>query len=188
MSYIDTINHSYIGTLSNIPVYHPLENDREYGLTPNSIVIGGGSGEHEMFIIEDINNCVQRYINYVKDSDDCISIFDNYTTKNHWSIEESYFFHKNIKKELKSFDINSAEKYIVLCVGEFLLYSGMHLVDERLINEKEYIDGPIYYGIAESSMGGQPFGKIIVNGKAKFGYSFEDEKRDFLENKKIKAT
>lgn len=186
MSYIDTINHSYIGTLEKIPVYHPLENDKEYGLTPHSIVIGGGSGEHAMFIINDINSCVQKYINYINYkncSNDWLDIFDNYSIRNYWSIKESYDFYKQIKKSLKCFEINSAETYISLCVGEFLLYSGMHLVDDRLIKEKVNLEGPIYFGIAESTMELSSYGKIIVDNKAKFGYSFEDEKRDLKKNK-----
>jgi hypothetical protein len=67
MSYIDTINHSFVGTFANLPVYHPLENLDEEGVdefsaTPKNLVIGGGSGEHPGLVIQNLDYCVWDYL------------------------------------------------------------------------------------------------------------------------------
>lgn len=181
MSHIDTINHSHIGKLAGIEIYHPLENDKEFGLTPKSIVIGGGSGEHAMFIIDDINDCVKNYISYYSDADE--DYFPLKPNRSFWSIEDSYHFYKSIKKDLKASEIFNTETYINLAIGEFLVFSGSHLVDADLIKKALSVkDKPELYAITQHPVGFPTYGKIIINGSAKFGYSFEDEKADYLKS------
>ncbi|WP_417533835.1 hypothetical protein [Marinobacterium stanieri] len=51
MSYIDSYDHEYIGSLGYLPIYRPLqviEGDKwggyDFSATPDNIVLGGGSG------------------------------------------------------------------------------------------------------------------------------------------------
>lgn len=189
MSHIDTINHSHIGFLAGIPVYHPLESDREYGLTPRTIAVGGGSGEHEIFLINDIDVCVMCYIRHFCSHDDYKDLKIDYQIapyKSFWSILASYDFYKEIKKELKFLEINYAESYILLSIAEFLIYSGGHLVrPDILAKAKELIDSPTLYTINQSPVGYRTSGKIIVDNQVQWGYSFEDEKRDYFKKQNI---
>lgn len=189
MSHIDTINHSHIGFLAGIPVYHPLESDREYGLTPRTIAVGGGSGEHEIFLIKDIDACVMSYIRHFCEYDDYKDLKDDYQAflyKSFWSISASYHFYKQIKKELKFLEIHSAESYIILSIAEFLIYSGSHLVRPDILKKaQELIDSPTLYTINQSPVGYRTSGKIIVDNQVQWGYSFEDEKRDYLKKQNI---
>lgn len=196
MSHIDTISHSHIGYLANyLPVYHPLESDKEYGFDEKSIVIGGGSGEHEIFFIKNMNDCLQYYAFMMDDDDDSYEEYPYSEFKSFWSISENYYFYKEIKKELKSFkkyrNFNlCAEDYIQMAVGEFLALCGRHFVDQGLIeNEvfekaKKVAEQNDYLGyIVQYPIGYKTNGIILRNGKCEWGYSFEQEKSDYWLNK-----
>jgi hypothetical protein len=174
MSHIDTIDHSHIGFLAGIPVYHPLGNDQEYGLTPRTIAVGGGSGEHSIFLLNDIDECIKYYIYYHSDDFDCYTDKPLYTS--YWSIEDGYRFYKSVKEDMQRVDVNSAEKYIVLAVAEYLLHFGEHIIDPVLLAKaKTLTHSPNIYAIKEDVNKDISFGKIIVDGKVKWGYTFEEE-------------
>lgn len=72
MSYIDTINHSYVGNFAGLPVYHPLENldeekQDEFSATPQNLILGGGSGEHPGLVIQDLDFCVWQFLDALVD-------------------------------------------------------------------------------------------------------------------------
>lgn len=67
MSYIDSINHSYVGSFAGLPVYHPLEildeaGTDEFTATPANLVIGGGGGEHPGMVVQNLDFCVLAYL------------------------------------------------------------------------------------------------------------------------------
>lgn len=190
MSHIDTINHSHIGWLSNIPVYHPLEKDKFYDFDEKSIVLGGGSGEHPIFVIYNMNACLKYYI-YVMTSD--FNYYDDdFEYRSFWSIENAYNFQKSVKKELKRLDLY-AEKYIATCVGEFLARHGEVFVEKGLIEktilikakevEKETKRKADGIKLVDSGKKDDKWGKIIKDGKVVWGYSYIDEFNDYKNNK-----
>lgn len=59
MSYIDTFDNEFVGYFGGLPVYHPLETvpntpavPRDFGCSPDNLVIGGGAGEHPAIVIK----------------------------------------------------------------------------------------------------------------------------------------
>lgn len=67
MSYIDTVNHSVVGTFAGISVYHTIqdldgESSGEFSATPKNLIIGGGSGEHPGMVIQDLDFCVWQFL------------------------------------------------------------------------------------------------------------------------------
>jgi hypothetical protein len=71
MSYIDTFDHEYIGSINGLPIYHPLEEvlspkwgDYDFACSPKNLVIGGGSGEHPGLILHKLEALVAKFICY----------------------------------------------------------------------------------------------------------------------------
>lgn len=191
MSHIDTINHSHIGWLSNIPVYHPLEKDKFYDFDEKSIILGGGSGEHPIFVIYSMNACLKYYIYTMTSNLDYYD--DDYEYRSYWSIENSYNFQKSVKKELKRLGVH-AEKYIATCIGEFLAEHGevfaekgiiekdiLNKAKEVLENSERKVNG---IKLVNSNKKDETWGKIIKDGKVIWGYSYLDEFEDYENSKK----
>lgn len=69
MSHIDSYDHSEVGLLFGIPLYHPLtEIDMDFGSPPansSSFILGGGSGEHSAMIIRHLNYCLFMYLEFI---------------------------------------------------------------------------------------------------------------------------
>lgn len=69
MSYIDIIQHEFVGYFAGYPIYHPLENkleadvpDGEFTCTIDDFILGGGGGEHPGLIFKNSNYIVLTYI------------------------------------------------------------------------------------------------------------------------------
>ncbi len=64
MSDIDTFDHSYIGSLAKLPVYHPLQDSEMdyFEVGANNLVIGGGSGEHPAMKVHNLDACVLSFL------------------------------------------------------------------------------------------------------------------------------
>lgn len=69
MSHIDSYDHSEVGILFGIPLYHPLADiDMDFGAPPansSSFILGGGSGEHSAMIIRHLNYCLFMYLEFI---------------------------------------------------------------------------------------------------------------------------
>lgn len=179
MSHIDTINHSFFGLICGIPVYHPLENDSEYKLTTRSIIIGGGSGEHEIFALNDINSCVKAFILYHMDEIDFQYCNDEKEFTSYWSIEDCYHFFLEAKENMETLEINNAERYIVLSIAEYLLFNGEHLIGPELCAKaKSLVEKPYINAIKKmnNDIDEPTFGRTIKDGRVKWGYTLENEK------------
>lgn len=69
MSYIDIIQHEFVGYFAGYPIYHPLENKPEsevpageFPCTVDDLILGGGGGEHPGLIFKNPNYIVLTYI------------------------------------------------------------------------------------------------------------------------------
>lgn len=122
MSFIDTIEHSHVGSFMDISIYHPLvsttDND-DFLVTRKNLLIGGGSGEHPALILKDIDVCVWMFLDACFDletheADEIKSarkgwqkISDNYNSSSEnldfisWSLEQLVQFSNRVKKKAK---------------------------------------------------------------------------------------
>lgn len=65
MSFIDTFAHEYIATFSGIPVYHPLQPiSGEFSAGPDTLLLGGGSGEHPALVIRNLEDVAGWYVEH----------------------------------------------------------------------------------------------------------------------------
>lgn len=76
MSYIDSYDHEYIGTLGYLPIYRPLQefNGNKWGhydfnASPNNLVLGGGNGERPGLVIHKLE-CLAAIFLYEQLTDD----------------------------------------------------------------------------------------------------------------------
>lgn len=181
MSEIDGYQHSCVGLLFGLPVYHPIE-DHDENINTNSLIVGGGSGEHSMFIVSNLEGCLQEYLFYHGDEypeQDCEWLCN-------WSIEESYHFFPKIRPFMKNIGVNSAEKAIIMALGDFLRCYGGHFVSnwrhlqpETLNKAMNLPNRPWEILDMTSKIGG--LGKYIHKGKVQWGFSFIDEINAFDE-------
>lgn len=181
MSYIDTIDHSYLGLFQNIPVYHPMEKDREYNLNDKCIVLGGGDGEHNMFVIHNAEECLKFYIYHFTNDFDFYP--ENQLYSSYWNIENGYYFFNKIKKNMKKLKVNYAEKYILLSVAEYLRFNGRHLISKELLETMSKMEGlpdTLLFNEVNDETSDISFGRIYKDEKVIWGYSLEEEYQDHI--------
>ncbi len=153
MSYIDTIPHSFIGFfLDRYQTYHPLDNLPNDNITPNNIVIGGGSGEHPMLVIENIYYCVECYIRecVFKANPVILELIPHQELLNEliqyypiistnlrridWSKEQIKEFRSEVFKFNKKYNISDKEDRIInILIGEFIVNHCVELLDSSIV-------------------------------------------------------
>jgi len=69
MSYIDTIDHEFLGFFAGLPLYRPLAtisdaqpNSKEFNCTPANLILGGGSGEHPAIVLRQPASAVAAFV------------------------------------------------------------------------------------------------------------------------------
>jgi len=69
MSYIDSYDHEYIGSLGYLPIYRPLqiiEGDKwggyDFSATPENLILGGGSGEHPGLVAHKLESLAAKFL------------------------------------------------------------------------------------------------------------------------------
>jgi hypothetical protein len=63
MSFIDIYGHEYVASFAGYPVYHPLEPIKgEFEAGPDTLLLGGGSGEHPALIVRNLEYVAALYI------------------------------------------------------------------------------------------------------------------------------
>lgn len=181
MSEIDGVQHSCIGFLFGIPVYHPIE-DQDSSINSNSLIIGGGSGEHSMFAITNLEGCLQEYL-FFHGGDYPDTHCD---WEMNWSIEECYNIFPKIKPIMEKYNVKSAEKMVSLAIGDFLRLHGGHFVSNwrhikpaTLNMAMNLQSDPMDILEVKSDTGG--LGKWIQKGKTIWGFSFAEEITNFNE-------
>lgn len=178
MSEIDCLDHSYIGTLCDVLVYHPIKNHFEYSykLTPDCICVGGGSGEHSMLVIRGLNACLLEYIYFIDDDYMLPRELDvePVSYENYWGIDESCYFSLAMKTFVEKNDINYTEKAIAICIGELLRYHGKHLVHPELFEKAKSLKDT-HFDIINIHEKEYTCGRYTLNQKIHYGLSFMDE-------------
>lgn len=148
MSYIDSFDHEYIGSIGYLPIYHPLEEVKgekwgayDFNASPNNLVLGGGSGEHPGLVIHNLASVVTKYLYFnltdeeenqlTKDEEEYI--LDLYYVNTYeilefcsWSIRQYSDFLKMASSELLSAPIEDdedVEDWIIRSIGELVFFS-----------------------------------------------------------------
>lgn len=188
MSFIDTIDHSHVGYLFDIPVYHVMGTEYNQTYHPSyaddMFVIGGGSGEHGMFIIQGIDEIVSSYLFQKYDMQ--VGDFDLCELDNMWTIEESANVYERNKHRLKETDLNSIESLIIHALGEFICRDASHLINDvelkNVVISNASLFNSNYYGLEREF--DNPYGRVLIDNVVSWGVSFDDEDR-FLNKEKM---
>jgi hypothetical protein len=65
MSFIDCFGHEYVASFAGLPVYHPLQQIKgEFSAGPDTLLLGGGSGEHPPLVISNLEQVAGHYVAY----------------------------------------------------------------------------------------------------------------------------
>lgn len=184
MSHIDSFEHSHIGFLANIPVYHPMQKDKEYGFDERSIIIGGGSGEHAIFVVQNMAQCLQHYV-YNQSED--LADYSEVEYSSFWSIEDCFYFYNDIKSEAERLGVR-AESYILMAIGQFLAEHGEVFVAKGYLDQALFERARDLFKNSEMKVPdimvkheGMALGKVTREGKTVWGFSFEDECKEFFD-------
>jgi len=69
MSYIDSYEHEYIGSLGYLPIYHPLQEIEgddwggyDFSASPGDLILGGGSGEHPGLVVHKLESSAAKFL------------------------------------------------------------------------------------------------------------------------------
>jgi len=206
MSYIDTVDHSYVGRLFGWPVYHPLGvyTDDEFDADPSNLVIGGGSGEHPGMVIKSLDACVLQYIEFCYEyakleepdwlgnlynevADSYFNLFDHkwpMQSVSTLAIKVKAAFEEAVADKIKN--PPHIENMLAIMIGEFLYYSARRLLSEKvniaLIEQFNDVWAFSFFEVITVPAKGYPSsGRRLgmENGESKviWGLRFEDEQK-----------
>jgi hypothetical protein len=211
MSYIDTVDHSYVGRLFGWPVYHPLGvyTGDEFDADPTNLVIGGGSGEHPGMVIRSLDACILQYIEFCYEyagqeepdwlldlhdevAESYVNLFDHtwpMQSVSTLAIKAKAAFEEVVANKIKP--LPHIENMLAIMIGEFLYYSARRLLSEKvnvaLIEHfKDVWAFSFFEVITVPSKGYPPSGRrlVIENGESKvvWGLRFDDEQKHLDES------
>jgi len=196
MSYIDSYDHEYIGSLGYLPIYRSLQKidgDKwggyDFSADPSSLILGGGSGEHPTLIVhklqcvtakflysqitkEEEESISKKDLDYIVDLcyDDGILEFCGWSIDRYASLKEmseSSYFYTTLR------DNEKVEDWICKSIGELVYYSLQKLNPHHKKLVKIFKPFDIFAtmrNIACSPPGYPPCGgRKFVNGKPKWG-------------------
>ncbi|MBQ4810367.1 hypothetical protein J8M20_03430 [Pseudoalteromonas luteoviolacea] len=148
MSYIDSIDHEYIGKIGYLPIYHPLEEVKgekwgayDFGASPKNLVLGGGSGEHPGLVIHNLPSVVAKYLyfNLTEEEEGLLTqeeeeyITDLYYTDEEeilefcgWTVRQHSDLFKMASSELMAESVGDdedVEDWIIRSIGELVFFS-----------------------------------------------------------------
>lgn len=191
MSHIDSIDHSHVGYLFDIPLYHVMEtmyNARYYPEYSSDIfILGGGAGEHGMMVLANIEAIVTEYLEWMLPIDihcDDMVVIDNY-----WSIEENARAYEYIKEHMALHGICRADNIIIFAIASMIcdycpdLVRGGKIKDLILSNIDFLQPSPIDLVKREFD---NPYGRVLVGNKISWGVTLEEE-LEFYKTGKIKG-
>lgn len=161
MSYIDCFQHEFLGSLNGLPIYHLLEsvtfqdgNHPAVECDGNSLILGGGSGEHPALVVKGLDSIVAEYL--LHDIDMCeehgqagrgvLSDRERYSLEDiafsenqglvfvEWQMKDFANFYERALSPLNATPLESgksAESWIRLSLGEFVYFSLPELCSRR---------------------------------------------------------
>ncbi|MGO2335790.1 hypothetical protein [Providencia sp.] len=158
MSYIDTFRHELLGYFNGLPIYHPLDivsaegwREPDFSCAPDTLVLGGGSGEHPALVLHNLPSlaagylflALERFEHYFPDvalnipQEAINAMTDIYYLKADlefcgWSMLQTHEFVNNAKSSLHCSpleDNQSVEGWIENSIGEFIYYSIPELIN-----------------------------------------------------------
>lgn len=204
MSHIDSYEHEYLGAFGYLPIYRALKpfgedtpwGDYDFGANPESLILGGGSGEHPGLVIHELASCVAQFLYHQTDSDFNQDMEDEdfeYLSKFiylqnsdilefcDWPLEKYASFCEMLGSErmVTPFDEDSdidglMEDWLIRNMGEFVYYSLPDLNPEQAKLKALFKDieiRPLYENVV-CPPPGYPArgGRIEINGESKWGY------------------
>jgi len=151
MSEIDTFRHEFVGLFLGVPIYHPLEpgqlgwRARQDGhrqphqewdrpnCGPETLVLGGGDGEHPALIFHDIEHAVAQYLAWEFDKDvlpadvlEKAKSHDDTQTLEYckWTSQDHRDFYQRCRFEYRVRRVKLRfESWLLIVMGEFALLS-----------------------------------------------------------------
>ena len=145
MSHIDSFKHEIVGMFGPIAVYHPLEDiGGDFTCGPDSIVIGGGSGEWPAIVVKNPNAAVATFLATELQSDELKRVKDEWLEIirphydfaqdkiiefSRWLVSDYAEFQKICCASVmqNQFDSDShnrgLEDWLICGIGEFIFYA-----------------------------------------------------------------
>ncbi len=196
MSFIDSYDHEYIGTLGYLPIYHPLQKitksvDYDFNASPNNLVLGGGSGEHPALVVHKLE-CIAAHFLYEQLTDDEDEQLSNIDTEYldalvcepldsifefcDWSIKDYTSLTQMVKSTAFMSPLGEdqeVENWLCQSLGELIYFSLPDLNPEHERLESIFKNFEIHANVenVRCSPPGYPApgGRKLVNGKLIFG-------------------
>lgn len=157
MPHIDCYDHSHVGSICGIALYHPLVNIPVEGTynwvaTPENFLLGGGSGEHSSMIIRNLAFCVYLYLEHIGELQDkellelCVNYeqrmqepeYQDLTLWNNlqyeWDMNSIVRFALTVKNDFETVETaykqpsNYPEKDFQILLGQVIHENAMHLL------------------------------------------------------------
>lgn len=183
MNHIDSFQHSHLGDLFGLPLFHPIDSiNNEINI--NNLMLGGRFGEQSAFVIKDIENCVRYYLAFRTglfwDPDHELPSAEYV---NHWSIQECWDVYPEISPFMKKHGITSPEIAIYMAVGDYLAsmaksFSGrLNLIDRTLAEKAASLKG--YWNVVDTPATPGVFGRLDLNDGTVLGISLLEEIKYF---------
>ncbi|WP_051304708.1 hypothetical protein [Chitinilyticum litopenaei] len=196
MSYIDTFDHEYLGHLGYLPIYHPLvcieQGDiNDFACSPDTLVLGGGSGEHPGLVISEPGCAVARFLlEQLSDSPEpepaCTAIewlqdmlVDTPVpmTFHGWSVRDMAELLQMADSNLNATPLRndqSVEDWLLTSIGEFVYYSlpDVNPLPAWVLDVFRPIAKPIMNNVRCPPPGyPRRFGRKTTNNELQWGYS-----------------
>lgn len=204
MSHIDSYEHEYLGAFGYLPIYRALKSfgeetpwgDYDFGADPDSLILGGGSGEHPGLVVHELASCVAQFLYHQADDDfkeelddDEYQYLRTFIFRQNsdilefceWPLDKYVDFGEMLRSDrmVTPYDEESdvegmMEDWLIRNMGEFVYYSLPDLNPEH-DKLKAMFKGieirPLYENVVCPPPGYPPRGgKIDIDGEVKWGY------------------
>ncbi len=162
MSQIDSFDHEFVGYFAGLPVYHPtvVEEGGDFDCGPDTLVIGGGLGEHPALVVSHLEFLVAQFLvaalpdeeetpdgppPYPESWDQAllealgrVNDIDEVLSFHGWHLDHSAAFYESCKSPVNPWPFDEAQSelnvtdWICVSLGEFVFYAMPSLVAELM--------------------------------------------------------
>lgn len=138
MSYIDCFNHEEVCTVIGMPIYLALQDidGDEFQCENNTLILGGGGGEHPAMTIKDINVGAKMLLYFDYDNDE----FRDATEEDlglefwDWTVRTYYRFFQNALLHGYDEDEGYFEYWLLMLITKSIIQTRPELIDSELLN------------------------------------------------------